>query len=54
MKIKTGEVMYRDSAGNLMQAISYVDEDGVVTTEETCVEPAPPPPVEAPTEESAE
>lgn len=40
MKTKTGEVFFRDEAGALFKATSY-EEDGVVTTENELVEPAP-------------
>ena len=33
-KQKTGEVFYRDENGELKLAASFVDENGVVTTED--------------------
>jgi hypothetical protein len=35
--IKTGECYFRDEEGALWCAASYVDEGGVVTTEQTLV-----------------
>ena len=39
-KVKTGECYFRDAEGNLCLAESFVDEAGVVTSEERVVEPA--------------
>lgn len=38
---KTGEVYFRDEAGALWLAESFVSEAGVVTTQATEIEPAP-------------
>lgn len=38
MKEKTGSCFYRDEEGNLIQATSFQDEDGVVTTEIELIE----------------
>lgn len=43
MKTKTGECYWRDEAGAIWLAESYVDENGEVTTEQTLIEPAPEP-----------
>jgi hypothetical protein len=40
---KTGEVYFRDEAGALWRCESYEDENGVVNTQQTEIEPAPPP-----------
>lgn len=38
---KTGEVYFRDEAGALWFCESFVDEDGVATTQQVEIEPAP-------------
>lgn len=40
VSVKTGECFYRDEQGALLLATSYVDDDGVTTTEVTVIEPA--------------
>jgi len=35
--METGRVFYRDEAGQLWLAVSYVDEDGVTTTQAVTV-----------------
>ena len=37
-KIKTGEVYYRDEDGALHFAVSYVDKDGVSSTEDKIID----------------
>ena len=44
--MKTGEVYFRDEDGALWLCESFVDENGVVTTKQTCVEDAPQPTAE--------
>ena len=39
---KTGECYWRDERGGLWLAESFVDEAGVVTTQDVEIEPAPP------------
>lgn len=41
IRTKTGECYYRDDAGALWLAESFVDAKGVVTTTDTLVEQAP-------------
>lgn len=41
--VKTGEVYFRDEVGALWLAESYVNEQGVVTTQQIEIEPAPAP-----------
>lgn len=41
--VKTGECYYRDEAGALWLAESYVNERGEVTTQAVEIEPAPAP-----------
>jgi hypothetical protein len=41
---KTGEVYFRDEAGALWHCESFVDKDGVVSTQQVEIEPAPPKP----------
>jgi hypothetical protein len=36
--METGRVFYRDEAGQLWLAVSYVDEDGVTTTQAVTVD----------------
>lgn len=36
--METGQVYYRDEDGQLWLAVSYVDEAGVVTTQDTSVD----------------
>jgi len=38
---KTGECYYRDDNGYLWLAESYMDDDGVVTTQSIQIEPPP-------------
>lgn len=39
IKIETGRCNYMDEQGNLCLAISYIDENGIVTTEPEIVVP---------------
>lgn len=42
---KTGECNYRDEAGALWMAESFIDEEGNTKTTDTLIEPAPEQPV---------
>ncbi|MCZ8261263.1 MAG: hypothetical protein O9333_14165 [Beijerinckiaceae bacterium] len=44
---KTGSVFRRTEEGALIECVSYENEEGTCWTEETEIEPAPPPPAAA-------